>query len=153
TSLERRIDEAQKSDTPWEFTFVLRGGWRQLRDELSVFREIERADLFLVAVAVRQLLSLDAGCIFEELLEDTQLLGRPAQWARNSLELLRRRGAILMSQRIRCPHIESARAVIQTFFADRRDQEFANFISFLRSSRLLPTSPLRGISWFISEVS
>jgi hypothetical protein len=151
-SLERRIKEAANSDTPWQFAFVLRGGWNQFDKELHVLRDFARSDLLLVVVAARQLVSLDAGCTVEELLKDAQQMHRAEQWARDGIQQLRRRNAILPVDHVQCPHIRSAMAVVESFFRNRKDQEFSTVVSFLRSSPLLDSSPLRGISWLLSAV-
>ena len=54
TPLEWRIDEAAKSDTPWQFSFVLRGGWMQAREQLNTLRDFDRVDLLFVLLAARQ---------------------------------------------------------------------------------------------------
>jgi hypothetical protein len=152
TSLEDRIDEAAKSDTPWQFAFVLRGGWNQFDHELHVLRDFDRSDLLLVLVATRQIVSLDGGCTVEDLLKDAHHMHRTEQWARDGVERLRRRNAILPGDRLRCPHIRSAATVVQSFFRNRKNEEFSAIVSFLRSSPLLYSCPLRGISWLLSEV-
>ena len=74
TPLEWRIDRAAESDTPWQFSFVLRGGWMQAREQLTALRDFERADLLLVLVFARQLLSLDAGSHTEDIVADAQAM-------------------------------------------------------------------------------
>lgn len=105
TPLERRIDDAAKSDSPWQFAFVLRGGWSQVREQLNALRDFDRADLLLVLVAARQLLSLDAGVDSDVVVADSEAMGRTEQWVRSSLDLLRRQGAILPIEPLRCLHI------------------------------------------------
>lgn len=51
TWLEDRLREAAKTEFPWQFAFVLTGGWRRAQDELAALRERDRADLLLAAVA------------------------------------------------------------------------------------------------------
>lgn len=150
TSLERRIDEAARSETPWQFAFVLRGGWNQVREHLNVLRDFDRSDSVLILVAIRQMLSLDAGCTVEQLLQDAREMNRSAKWVADGIERLRRRNAILPGDRLRCLHIRSAAAVVYSFFKNRRDEEFLAIVAWLRA--FVELSPLRGISWLLSEV-
>lgn len=53
---ERRLAEAAKGTTPWQFTFVLTAGWRRAENTMATLRDDERADLLLAAVAIGQYL-------------------------------------------------------------------------------------------------
>lgn len=150
--LERRIEEAEASDTPWQFAFAVRGGWRQAREELNVLRDFDRADLLLIALAARQLLNLDAGCALAELVQDSHLLGRTEEWCTNAIESLRRRAAILHGERLRCLHIRYAAIAIGNYFANRKDAAFNTVVAFLRTLVVAQEQPLRGISWLLHEL-
>ena len=118
--LEWRIDEAAKSDTPWQFSFVLRGGWMHAREQLNALRDFNRADLLFALLAARQLLSLDAGSNLEEIVSDAQAMGRTENWAVAGIELLRRQGAMLPGRPLRCLHIQAAIVVIESALKQRR---------------------------------
>ena len=109
TPLEWRIDDAAESDTPWQFSFVLRGGWKQAREHLSALRDFDRADLLFVLVASRQLLSLDAGSQMEEIVTDARAMGRTESWAIAGIDLLRRRSAVLPGLSTSMPTHSSSR--------------------------------------------
>ena len=150
--LERRIDDAAKSDSPWQFAFVLRGGWSQAREQLNALRDFDRADLLLGIIAARQLLSLDAGVDAETICADSQAMGRSEQWARSGLDLLRRHGAILPNDPLRCLHIQAAGVVIEATLKDRREDTFPTVVAGLR--RLISDSlqTIRGVGWLLERV-
>jgi hypothetical protein len=150
--LERRISEAEEADTPWQFAYILRGGWSQARRALSILRDFNRTDLLLLSIASRQIASLDAGCKLDELLADASHLEQDAAWANDGLDLLRRQSAILPGTPIRCPHIQAAASVIRQFFRDRKDSKFAAVVSLLRHTCIDEIPPLRGISWLLREL-
>jgi hypothetical protein len=102
----------------------LRGRWSQAREQLNASRDFDRADLLLVIVAARQLLSLDAGVDSELAMGDSLVIGRTEQWARSGLALLRRQGAILPNDPLRCLHIQAAGIVIDSTLKDRREDTF-----------------------------
>jgi hypothetical protein len=150
--LGRRIDEAEKANTPWQFSYILRGGWSQARRELDIMRDFKRTDLLLMSIAFRQMLSLDEGCTLDEVITDARHLDRDVAWVQGGLGLLRRHAAILPGTPIRCPHIQAAATVIRRFFVDRRDSEFTAVVSLLRATCIEQLPPLRGISWLLREL-
>ena len=150
--LEWRIDEAAKSDTPWQFSFVLRGGWMQAREQLNALRDIDRADLLFALLAARQLLSLDAGSNLEEIVSDAQAMGRTENWAVAGIELLRRQGAMLPGHPLRCLHIQAAIVVIESVLKQRRQDTFPALVSVLRRMVYDRRASVRGIRWLTEYV-
>jgi hypothetical protein len=102
--IEERIAEASKSDTPWQFSFVLTGGWRRARNLLEGLRKYERADHLLIVVAVYQILSRDAGATLGQLKSSVHLLGlHDPEWLDRALDRLRMERLILGDHYLRCP--------------------------------------------------
>ena len=130
--LEWRIDEAAKSDTPWHFSFVLRGGWVHAREHLNTLRDFDRADLLFVLIAARQLLSLDAGSDPEEIVSDAQAMGRTEHWVAAGIDILRRQRVILDSLPLRCLHIQAAIVAIEYSLRRRREDTFPALLPALR---------------------
>jgi hypothetical protein len=152
TPLEWRLDDAAKSGTPWQFAFVLRGGWTLAREQFNALRDFDRADLLLVLIAARQLLSLDAGSEVETIVSDSQAMGRSEEWARSGIELLRRQKAVLPNIPLRCLHIQSAIVIINTALKRRDTDTFQPIVASLRRMVYDPTSSVRGISWLNEHV-
>jgi hypothetical protein len=150
--LERRIEGAEEASTPWQFAYILRGGWSQAKRALDNLRDLNRADRLLFCVAVRQMVSLDAGCTQEEAMEGVARLGGDPGSVRDGLDLLRRQAAILPGIPIRCPHIQAAIVVMQRFLTDQRDPLFPAAVSLLRAACIENRPPLRGVSWLLSEL-
>ena len=152
TPLESRIDEAAKSDTPWRFSFVLRGGWMHAREQVNALRDFDRADLLFVLIAARQLLSLDAGSDPEQIASDAQAMGRTENWATTGIDLLRRQRAILEGLPLRCLHIQSAIVVIEHSLKRRREDTFPPLLAALRRLVYHPDADVRGIHWLMEHV-
>ena len=152
TPLERRIDEAAKSKTPWQFSFVLRGGWKQAREQLHALRDFDRADLLLALVAARQLVSLDAGSEMDEIVADAQAMGRTEEWAVAGIELLRRQRAILPDYPLRCLHIQAAVVVVESALRKRRGETFPALVPVLRRMVYDRNASVRGINWLTEHV-
>jgi hypothetical protein len=150
--LERRIKDAEEAGTPWQFAYILRGGWSQAKRTLDNLRDSNRADRLLFCIAVRQVVSLDEGCAVEHATQSVAMIGGDPDSVPNELEFLRSQAAILSGTPIRCPHIQSALVAMQRFLADRRDPLFSPAVAYLRTTCVDNQSPLRGVSWLISEL-
>lgn len=152
TPLESRIDEAAKSDTPWHFSFVLRGGWIHAREQFNALRDFDRADLLFVLIAARQLLSLDAGADPEQIVSDARAMGRTENWVATGIDLLRRQGAILDSLPLRCLHIQAAIVVTEYSLKQRRDDTFPPLLAALRRMVYHQDASVRGIHWLLEHI-
>jgi hypothetical protein len=152
TPLEWRIDQAAKGATPWEFAFVLRGGWSHAREQFNVLRDFERADLLLVLIAARQLLSCDAGVDVETIVADAEALGRPREWVLSTIEALRRQEAVLPGLPLRCLHVQAAIIVIETALKTREGDSFEPLVVALRRMVCDSHAPVRGIHWLNEHV-
>lgn len=106
--LERRVEIAAAQDVPWQFVFVLTGGWRRARQTLGALRDADRADLALLAVSVLQLASADAGARLEDVEAAAAALGRDGAWLATALERLRAGRHVTGDARLRAAHAQMA---------------------------------------------
>ena len=110
--LEERIVHAeQDAQFPWQFCFILGGGWRRAIGAAAAARS-EHADITLAGIAIRQLASRDAR---PSLLEATALLeaaGLTAAEVRDSVQWLIHERLVIGPHDLRCPHQRFASAVL-----------------------------------------
>ncbi|WP_121007232.1 hypothetical protein [Saccharothrix australiensis] len=66
-SIEHRLRMAAQQPTPWQFCFVLSGGWHRVAGALARLRERDEAHLALAAIAVGQIATADAGSPIDRL--------------------------------------------------------------------------------------
>ncbi|TOB71265.1 hypothetical protein, partial [Vibrio parahaemolyticus] len=59
TSLERRLEQCSQQSSPWEFFWILRGGWRTARKEFESIQQIPNANYLLSVIAATQISSCD----------------------------------------------------------------------------------------------
>lgn len=157
--IEWRIEEASKSETPWLFAFALTGGWRRAQSQLAQLRNHDGADLLLAAVAIGQLVSLDAGASRSYLERCASELGRDNLWLDSHIQLLQDRRLIWRDRaniaRFRCPHLQFSRRVLEIFFRYSDDaptpQDRENVCKLLRLA-LEMEPPLRGVSWLLNAL-
>lgn len=113
-SLLARLVEASREDTPWKFFYTLTGGWRRTEQHALELRSRNRADLLLLALAIAQVASVDAGATAEDLEPYAHALGRDRDWIDQGLRILQeRRLATINDGFLRCAHLRSAWALIE----------------------------------------
>jgi hypothetical protein len=152
TPIEWRIDEASKADMPWQFNFILRGGWNQAKDEIRILRDFDRSDLLLIAVAIRQILYLDRGVPLDLISLCSERLGRKTDWAHKSLKFLVKRKAVISEDAVRCPHIRFAVVALESFLTNIGDSEVSTIVRFIREELCEELVPLRGIYWLLDRL-
>ncbi|HZR20684.1 MAG TPA: hypothetical protein VFE51_25615 [Verrucomicrobiae bacterium] len=152
TSIEMRIDEAAESETPWQFMFVLTGGWRRTRAEVQWLEKKRRGDLLLAAIAVRQIVTLDSEVSQEWLNEAARSLDADEEWMLSGLQLLRERRLILGEKEFRCPHARFAAAVISVLCEKPDSKDWPRLMVLFRAAFVFGPPPLRGVSWLLHDL-
>lgn len=150
--LKSRIEEAAKSDTPWQFCFVLTGGWQRAKDDLAFLQDHDRADLLLAAVAIAQVVTTDAGIELRWLRIAADTLGYNEDWMHRSLSLLRGRRTVLGNEKLRCPHLRYAGTVIEFVCNSSHDPLWQRIVLMLRNSLVKISPPLLGINWLLHQL-
>jgi hypothetical protein len=152
TSIEMRIDEAAESETPWQFMFVLTGGWRRTRAEVQWLEKKRRIDLLLVAIAVRQIVTLDSEVSQEWLKEAARSFDENEEWMLSGLQFLRERRLILGEKRFRCPHARFAAAVLSVLCEKPDSKDWSRLMALFRAAFVFGPPPLRGVSWLLHDL-
>jgi hypothetical protein len=150
--LERVIEEAAKSETPWQFNFVLTGGERYTNDIVTTLREVNRADLLLALIAAGQILTLDEGVSRTWLEQSVQLLGRNQNWLEESLRVLQEHRVIFGKHYYHCSHLRFSTYILHIICNHSDDAEWDNLMTTLGEILTWQSIPLRGISWFLNEL-
>ena len=162
--LERRIDEAETSETPWLFFAFARfaAGWSEARPrqrgiECPPRTSIKRT-LLLIAVAARQLLSLDAGCRLEDLVSGLRRIsgsGAPIGPSKASDRRFTQYTGDPAGRSPSVPPYQFRRGRDQELLRQSESRGLHDRSSrcsrvLLWSRHLLPA--IRGISWFLHEL-
>ncbi|MBR0828527.1 hypothetical protein JQ596_23605 [Bradyrhizobium manausense] len=115
--IERRIDDAeQSSDRPWQFCFVLGGGWKRAQEVADAARVAE-ADLALAAAAMLQIASRDAARSSETLAAFCVSNNLAAESVEQAIGWLSAQRLILSRTDCRCPHQRFAAVVLGRILA------------------------------------
>jgi hypothetical protein len=111
--LGERLDHAESAaDRPWQFCFVLGGGWRRSRQAADSARAAN-ADFILAAVAMRQLASRDARAVPGEIAEVCERAGVDAGTVDQALVWLEKQRLIVGAADCRTPHQRFASVVLK----------------------------------------
>lgn len=132
--LADRIDEAARTSSyPWQFCFVLGGGWRRAK---QAAQQVEQAGhgLALTAIALRQLASRDAVLSEDELFHLCEVIGMSKPDLADAIAWLCDRRLILSESDIRSPHQRFASVFLGELFARfKQDTRGEQFIALFRS--------------------
>ena len=150
--LEDRIAEASKAESPWQFNFILTGGWRRATQEVAALRDMQRADLLLLGLAAAHLRMLGAGVDEARLGRIVRAIGRDEAWLEHSKELLCRRRMLMSRNDLRCPHLKLSIVALNIGCGLPKDTEWPLIIAVLRLILCEKSSPFRGIWWLLDEL-
>lgn len=151
-ALEERIQHAVRyASVPWQFCFVLGGGWRRANEAANAARALG-ADLVLAAIAIRQLASRDARPTQPEIAALLQKAGVATDELTDRLRSLASERLIVSPEDLRCPHQRLA-SVLLGRILQREDAAGVATIGALLNATLADESlPLGGLSVLLHEL-
>lgn len=150
--LDLRIEQAvELALYPWQFCFILGGGWRRASAMASSARAAG-TDLVLAAAAIRQLATRDAHCSRETLL---QLVGDalPNSDCNAAIAWLVAQRLLLSVDDLRCPHQRLASVLLARILDGQTDEEHQIITVMLRTVLADVEMPLGGLSVLLGELS
>ena len=150
--LGERLDVAESTaDRPWQFCFVLGGGWRRSKQAADSARAAN-ADLVLVAVAIRQSASRDARAVPGEILELCKRSGIDAGKVNHGLEWLVRQRLILGAVDCRTPHQRFASVVLNRILEAQDQNERERIATMIEGVLCDPQFPFAGLRVLLHEL-
>ena len=150
--IEDRLDDAEdKSSLPWQFCFVLGGGWRRSKQAADNSR-IAGADQILAAVAMRQILSRDASATIEEIERVCAVADIDASSVQQGLSWLVSQRLVVSSQDVRTPHQRFALVVLLRILQAQEGKGRETIASMMADLMASSTIPLQGIRNLVHEL-
>lgn len=150
--LDRRLEHAADiSEYPWQFCFVLGGGWRRASAIASSARAAG-ADVVLAAAAIRQLASRDARCSRDALMNliDAAL---PVTDSDAAITWLVAQRLLLGANDLRCPHQRLASVLLARILEGQSIEERRTIAYMLKTILGDHEIPLGGLSVLLHELS
>lgn len=152
TSLEQRINDAVvHSDRPWQFCFVLGGGWKRSQ-EASTAARVAGADLVLAATGIIQLASRDAQLAPASLCEFCNQNGIAPGNTSRAISWLASQRLLLSDADCRCPHQRFAIAVLGRILEGQDDNGRAVIGRMLTAVVRNPCFPIAGLRMLLNEL-
>ena len=152
-SFERRVDDSARQKTPWEFFWVLRGGWRTARAEYESLKQVPNANVLVTTIALRQISSCDAGISRDRLFHVSGELGLTADDADKAISHLASLGLVLISDDIfRTKHISYAYRIVEESLSNENYATWPCTIDTLVATALDDDTSLKGVYWLLDAV-
>lgn len=150
--LKHRIDvAATSSEFPWQFCFILGGGWRRANEAADASR-VQGSDLIFAIAAAQQLASRDAMTSREIMLRLGVLAGLTVKKIENGLAWLVCERLLLSEVDLRCPHQRFASAIIGRIYSNLEPAERKAFIKICREIVTDSATTLAGARVLIHEL-
>ena len=150
--LGERLDDAESTaDRPWQFCFVLGGGWRRSKQAADSARAAN-ADLILAAVAMRQLASRDARAIPSEISEVCKRSGIATGTVYQGLEWLRKQRLLVGAADCRTPHQRFASVVLKRVLEGQSKDGREKIGTMIEGILSDPQYPYAGLKVLIHEL-
>lgn len=150
--LEERLAHAEsEAERPWQFCFILGGGWRRAKQAADSAR-VAGVDLILAVVAIRQMVSRDARANSEEIAKVSESVGIGADYIQRGLDWLVKQRLIISYTDCRTPHQRFASVVLKQILEgqDRTGrQAIASMINMVLSD---PQFPIAGLRVLVQEL-
>jgi hypothetical protein len=150
--LEQRIDDAvSHSDRPWQFCFVLGGGWKRAK-EVANAAHVSGADLVLAAASIVQLASRDAPLAPTRLREYCEQCEVAPDKASRAISWLVWQRLLLSETDCRCPHQRFALVVLHEILK-KQDEEGRAIIGRMLTAAVRDNRfPIAGLRVLLHEL-
>lgn len=151
--LTDRIDEAvAKSSFPWQFCFVLGGGWRRADQAAKRVKDAGH-DVVLTALALYQLASRDASLSVGELADHCRTVDIPIDSVYSAVQWLADIRLVVSTHDIRCPHQRFASVILGKIFSRLSDDDSKRrFAALVRGVLSDPSVSIAGLYIVLDEL-
>lgn len=150
--LTERLDHAESTaDRPWQFCFVLGGGWLRSKQAADSAR-VAQADLILAAVAMRQMVSRDARATPLEITDVCTPAGIGAAAVDRGLKWLEQQRLIVSSSDCRTPHQRFASVVLKSILEGQNNIGREKIAKMIEGVLCDPQFPHAGLRILIHEL-
>jgi hypothetical protein len=151
-SFEERVRQARKESKPWEFFWVLRGGWQTARREFESVKQFAHSADVLFLIAVGQIASCDAGVPYDWILQQARRASIGSRDIETAVGYLHRLGHVLRHDSIRTKHISYASRIVEESFRQSNILAWPRFSALFLDSILGNGWSLKGVAWSLDSI-
>lgn len=151
--LEYRIEDAAKATTPWQFNYILCGGWKTIRSQYLSIAEHNRCGLLCAAIATFQTAQLDKAVDFMWLRSLFSGIDSTIGWSEKELKVLVDKKIVLSMDDIRIVHLRSAYIILAQFYKNASDLDKKILQKAIEVAYGRKLFPVLGLVWIVNGTS
>lgn len=151
-SIENRLFIAKEANSPWQFNYILRGGWQTMHDKYSDLCSYNNRDLLVAIISACQILKLDHSSDYHWLCQEIYSICNSVSWTEQDLSELVDQYIILSPKDVRIVHIESANTIITYFLENSEKWKLDILFTFIENNYRNRTFSTMGIVWLINGI-
>lgn len=151
--LEYRIDDASKATTPWQFNYILCGGWKTMRSQYLSVSKFPRRGLLCAAIAAFQIAQLDKSVDFEWLKSFYAGIDNTIKWSEKDLKTLVEKKIVLSIDDVRIVHLRSANIVLAQFYKNSSEEDRTILKKAIEIAYKQKLFPILGLVWIVNGTS
>lgn len=145
--IEWRLEKAKKASTPWQFNYILRGGWQTMNEQYQSICLHNDCDLLAAIIATFQILKLDSPVNFSWLCNFVREINSSYAWDNNDLDFLINNRIVLSSYDTRIVHLESANFIVYNFIKSSSPEKVDLLKSIIHKAFMEDIISPLGIVW------
>lgn len=147
TPIEHRIESAKEAKTPWQFTYILRGGWRSMKEAYFSICKHNNCDLLSAIIASFQILLLDNSVSLDYINKLTGQYNLKYKWTTDDISYLVRNRIVISEDDIRILHLESASIIVTLFFDSKKNEKSDILLRIIENEFINHAISPLGIVW------
>lgn len=151
--LEFRIEDAAKATTPWQFNYILCGGWKTIRSQYLSIAGHNQCGLLCAAIAAFQIAQLDKSVGFMRLKRFFTEIDSTIAWSEEDLKLLVDKKIVLSMDDIRIVHLRSANIILAQFYKNASDLDKKILQKAIEVAYGKKIFPVLGLVWIVNGTS
>ncbi len=151
--IERRLKASKEAVTPWQFNYILRGGWQNMKEHYQVICSHNNNDLLVATISVFQILGLDHSVDFNWICNGLKSFDDSLIWSKEDLRYLADRMIVLSEDDVRIVHMESAKVIIALFFKGSSERKKQVLLSFIEKDSIEKYFSPLGLVWLCNGMS
>lgn len=117
--IEWRLEDARKASTPWQFNYILRGGWKSIKEQYQSISSHRNCGMLASIIAAFQIAQLDLAVDYSWLCSWIKGIDTSLNWSSADLQYLIDKKLVLSADDVRIVHLEGAKAILSLHYEDR----------------------------------
>ena len=145
--LSSRIKIASEQKTPWEFNYVIRGGWKTIKTEYEIVKSHNNCEILAAIISLVQILFLDKSFTISEIKDYMNIYDNKIIWNEDDIKFLINKKWISSFDDLRIIHLESAKRIFSIYITSNPSIIFPKLRDFLSTVCTSDSFSFAGLIW------